>query len=50
MNALREENLADFPQERRALLETKQVLSEFFQREDQIDDLVRAFRALRLSL
>lgn len=41
MNALREANLADFPQERRALLETKQVLSEFFQREDQIDDVVR---------
>jgi hypothetical protein len=41
MDALRRDKLADFPQERRALLETKQVLHEFFQREDQLDDLVR---------
>ncbi len=41
MDGLREEKLADFPQEGRALAETKQVLNEFFQREDQIDDLAR---------
>ena len=41
MNGLREQKLAEFPNERRALLETKQALSDFFQREDQIDDLVR---------
>ncbi|HEX7230126.1 MAG TPA: DUF507 family protein [Candidatus Binatia bacterium] len=41
MNGLREQKLAEFPNERRALLETKQALSDFFQREDQIDDIVR---------
>ena len=41
MNGLREQRLAEFPNERRALLETKQALSDFFQREDQIDDIVR---------
>jgi uncharacterized protein len=41
MDALRRDKLADFPQEGRALAETKQVLSEFFQRQDQLDDLVR---------
>jgi hypothetical protein len=41
MDGLRKEQLADFPQEGRALAETKQVLHEFFQHEDQLDDLVR---------
>jgi hypothetical protein len=41
MDALRRDKLAEFPQEGRALVETKQVLNEFFQREDQLDDLVR---------
>ena len=41
MNGLSKERLAEFPNERRALLETKQGLSDFFQREDQIDDIVR---------
>lgn len=34
-------NLADFPNEGRALAETKRVLQDFFQREDRIDDIVR---------
>jgi len=33
--------LADFQSEGRALAETKQVLHDFFQREDHIDDIVR---------
>jgi len=41
MNGLREQRLGEFPNERRALLETKQALSDFFHREDQIDDIVR---------
>jgi hypothetical protein len=41
MDGLRKDKLAEFPQEGRALAETKQALNEFFQREDQLDDLVR---------
>jgi hypothetical protein len=41
MDGLRKEKLAHFSNERRALVETKQILSDFFQREDQIDDIVR---------
>jgi hypothetical protein len=41
LDALRTEKLAEFPQEGRALSETKQALGEFFQREDQLDDIVR---------
>jgi hypothetical protein len=41
MNGLRQDKLADFPNEGRALAETKQALDEFFQREDQLDDAVR---------
>lgn len=41
MEGLRRDNLADFPNEGRTLAETKQVLNEFFQREDQLEDLVR---------
>jgi len=41
IDAVRKGNLADFPNEGRALADTKLVLHEFFQREDHIDDLVR---------
>jgi hypothetical protein len=41
MNGLRKDKLAEFSQEGRALAETKQALHEFFEREDQLDDLVR---------
>ena len=41
MEGLRKAKLADFPNEGRALMETKQALHAFFQREDQIDDVVR---------
>ena len=41
MNGLRKEKLAEFPSEGRSLTETKQVLHEFFQREDYIDEIVR---------
>jgi hypothetical protein len=41
MNGLRNDKLADFPNEGRALAETKQVLKEFFQGEDQLDEIVR---------
>jgi hypothetical protein len=41
MEALRKDKIADFPREGRALTETKLVLGEFFQREDQLDDLAR---------
>lgn len=41
LDALRGAKLADFPSEGRALTETKQVLHDYFQGEDQIDDIVR---------
>ena len=41
MDGLRKANLGDFQNEGRALTQTKQVLHGFFQREDQIDDIVR---------
>lgn len=41
MNGVRQAKLADFQSEGRALSETKQVLQDFFQREDHIDDIVR---------
>jgi len=41
MNGVREAKLAEFPAEGRALAATKQVLHDFFQQEDQIDDIVR---------
>lgn len=41
LDGLRKANLGDFPNEGRALMQTKQVLHGFFQREDQIDDIVR---------
>lgn len=41
VEGLRNGNLADLTHEGRALTETKRVLHEFFQQEDQIDDIVR---------
>ncbi len=41
MDGLRKSNLVDFPNEGRALTETKLVLHDYFQREDQIDEAVR---------
>jgi hypothetical protein len=41
MDGLREEKLVEFPHEGRSLIETKQVLRDFFQGEDGIDELVR---------
>jgi hypothetical protein len=41
LDGLREAKLAEFPSEGRALTETKQVLHDYFQGEDQIDDIVR---------
>jgi hypothetical protein len=41
MNGLRKAGLAEFPNERRTLAETKEALNEFFQREDQLEDIVR---------
>ena len=41
IDGLKKANLAEFPNERRALLETKQALGDFFLHEDQIDDIVR---------
>jgi len=38
---LRKGGVAELPNEGRALAETKQALHEFFQKEDQIDELVR---------
>jgi hypothetical protein len=41
LDGLRREKLARFPSEGRALIETKQLLREFFQRDDPIDEAVR---------
>ena len=41
LNGLRKETFANFSNEGRALADTKQVLQEFFQSEDHIDDVVR---------
>ena len=41
LDGLRKGKLAEFPNDRRSLTETKQILQEFFQFEDQIDDIVR---------
>jgi hypothetical protein len=41
IDTVRKGNLGDFPNQGRALADTKLVLHEFFQREDHIDDLVR---------
>ncbi|HEX2932535.1 MAG TPA: DUF507 family protein [Candidatus Binatia bacterium] len=41
LNGVRGAKLAEFPNEGRALAETKRVLHEFFEREDHIDEIVR---------
>jgi hypothetical protein len=41
LDGLRKDKLAEFPNEGRSLAETKQVLRDFFQREDHIDEIVR---------
>jgi hypothetical protein len=41
MDGLRQDKLAEFPNEGRSLAETKHVLQDFFQREDHIDEIVR---------
>jgi uncharacterized protein len=41
MDGLWKADLADFPNEGRALAETKNVLQEFFQHEDRLDETVR---------
>jgi hypothetical protein len=41
VDALRKGGLADLPDERRVLAETKQVLSDFFEGEDHISEIVR---------
>jgi hypothetical protein len=41
MDGVRKEKLVDFSNEGRTLAETKQVLNEFFQREDPLDEIVR---------
>ena len=41
INGLRNGNLVDFANEGGVLAETKQVLHDFFKREDHIDELVR---------
>jgi hypothetical protein len=41
LDGLRKEKLAEFSSEGRSLTETKQVLRDFFQREDQLDEIVR---------
>jgi len=41
MDSIRSANLGDFPNEGRALTETKLILHDYFKREDHIDDVVR---------
>ena len=41
VDGLWKEDLADFPNEARALGETKNVLNEFFNHEDRLDEIVR---------
>lgn len=41
LDGIRKGGLGDFPSERRALAVTKQVLHDFFYREDQLDEIVR---------
>jgi len=41
VSGLKREDLAEFPNEGRALSETKRILHEFSEREDQFDELVR---------
>ena len=41
IDGLWKDDLVDFPNEARALAETKRVLSEFFSREERLDEAVR---------
>lgn len=41
IDGLWKEDLVDFPNEGRALAETKKVLHDFFQHEDRLDEIVR---------
>ena len=41
LDGVRKGQLGEFPNEGRALAETKQVLHDFFQRDDRIDEIVR---------
>ena len=41
LDGVRKAKLGEFPNEGRALAETKQVLHDLFQREDRLDDMVR---------
>jgi hypothetical protein len=41
LDGLWKEDVADFPNEARALAETKAVLADFFNREDHLDAVVR---------
>ena len=41
IDGLWKNDLADFPNEGRALAEAKRMLHDFFQQEDQVDDRVR---------
>jgi len=41
LESVRKGQLGEFPNEGRALAETKRVLHDYFQRESQIDDIVR---------
>jgi hypothetical protein len=41
LDGVRQGQLGEFPNEGRALAETKRVLQEYFQREDRLDDIVR---------
>jgi hypothetical protein len=41
LDGVRKGRLGEFPNEGRALTETKRVLQEYFHREDHLDDIVR---------
>jgi uncharacterized protein len=41
VDGIKREDLADFPNEGRALAETKRVLHAFFEQDDHLDELVR---------
>jgi uncharacterized protein len=41
VNGLKRDDMAEFPNEGLVLSETKRVLHEFFEREDQFEELVR---------
>ena len=41
VNGLKRDEMAEFPNEGLVLSETKRILHEFFEREDQFDELVR---------